>query len=439
MGAAAWGDMDRASNPLLRRAEAGSGFRPRRRSPAQSRRWPTGIATRSIIPTRRALIDILGEPLRPDQLWNPDAVLRVEDIQHRPDTIRSARQGRRDPTGVRGRHDPRGRSSAAHQPAPPVGADRRRGAERRRQHAAARAFRRGVVRRGPATQARLHLWVPPTPGDPGVTIGAAWLFAHLAGAPRGAPMTPCVLLRIAADRRRRSRQRCRPPTSPRADRRHLDAGRPRRHRRPDGVHGGAERHHRAVSRRRRDRPARARAPLDPRQPLRSRQRASGSTSASNTARRSGPLAPMATLEAALEYFELREGASDADYNAYNFMVLTARAKPQRACENSGGDPRRRHRTDPDRARSGRSPDPRLSEGARPPHRRRDLGQHLVQCRRSRLRKPRSQAIDTLRRSKGLDVVLTGGQRRRGDAAWHGGERDSGRFTGWLAAWKAGRA
>ena len=37
--------------------------------------------------------------------------------------------------------------------------------------------------------ARLHLWVPPVPGDPGVTIGAAWLFAHLAGAPRGAPMT----------------------------------------------------------------------------------------------------------------------------------------------------------------------------------------------------------------------------------------------------------
>jgi carbamoyltransferase len=26
-------------------------------------------------------------------------------------------------------------------------------------------------------------------GRPGVTIGAAWLFAHLAGAPRGAAMT----------------------------------------------------------------------------------------------------------------------------------------------------------------------------------------------------------------------------------------------------------
>src|SRR5438445_5234494 len=47
------------------------------------------------------------------------------------------------------------------------------------------AWFRNVQRR----KARLHLWVPPVPGDPGVTIGAAWLFAHLAGSPRGAPMT----------------------------------------------------------------------------------------------------------------------------------------------------------------------------------------------------------------------------------------------------------
>ena len=37
-------------------------------------------------PYKAALIDILGEPLKPEQLWNPDAMLRVEDIQHRPDT-----------------------------------------------------------------------------------------------------------------------------------------------------------------------------------------------------------------------------------------------------------------------------------------------------------------------------------------------------------------
>src|SRR5207244_8717828 len=41
-----------------------------------------------------------------------------------------------------------------------------------------------------------------------------------------------------------------------------------------------------------------------------------------------PLAPMATMEAALQYFDLLAGADDADYNAYNYMVLTAHAKPQ---------------------------------------------------------------------------------------------------------------
>src|SRR5262249_34839339 len=40
-----------------------------------------------------------------------------------------------------------------------------------------------------------------------------------------------------------------------------------------------------------------------------------------------PLAPMATLDAAREYFALEDGASDADYNAYNYMVLTAHSKP----------------------------------------------------------------------------------------------------------------
>jgi len=49
-----------------------------------------------------------------------------------------------------------------------------------------------------------------------------------------------------------------------------------------------------------------------------------------------------------------------------------------------------------------------------------------------------QAIDTLRRSKGLDVVLLVADSGAVTAAWHGGGRDSGRFTGWLSAWKAAR-
>jgi len=41
-----------------------------------------------------------------------------------------------------------------------------------------------------------------------------------------------------------------------------------------------------------------------------------------------PLAPMATIDAAQTWFELSPGASDDDYNAYNYMVLTCRARPE---------------------------------------------------------------------------------------------------------------
>ena len=53
MGAAAWGDMDRASNPLLCAAERRSAFRQRTAKSGSTARWPTGTATRSIIPTSR--------------------------------------------------------------------------------------------------------------------------------------------------------------------------------------------------------------------------------------------------------------------------------------------------------------------------------------------------------------------------------------------------
>jgi carbamoyltransferase len=46
---------------------------------------------------------------------------------------------------------------------------------------------------------RLHLWVPPTPGDPGVTMGAAYHFALKNGAACGERFEACVLI---AERRR---------------------------------------------------------------------------------------------------------------------------------------------------------------------------------------------------------------------------------------------
>jgi carbamoyltransferase len=41
-----------------------------------------------------------------------------------------------------------------------------------------------------------------------------------------------------------------------------------------------------------------------------------------------PLAPMATMKAAHDLFYLSDGARARDYNAYNFMTLTVRARPE---------------------------------------------------------------------------------------------------------------
>src|ERR1700676_3439969 len=85
MGAAAWGDMSRATNPFYPRLKKvldfGAGGEVRLNRALAN--WYCDPFDR---PYKAALIEILGEPLRPDQLWNPDAVLRLEDINHRPDT-----------------------------------------------------------------------------------------------------------------------------------------------------------------------------------------------------------------------------------------------------------------------------------------------------------------------------------------------------------------
>ena len=68
-----------------------------------------------------------------------------------------------------------------------------------------------------------------------------------------------------------------------------------------------------------------------------------------------PLAPMMTLAAAREFFELSDGASDANYNIYNYMA----SPPVRSRPPAHGFPaktsRRRHRPAPDRARSTTDP------------------------------------------------------------------------------------
>ncbi len=433
MGAAAWGDMNRASNPYYARLKdvlhLGSNGEVR-----LNRAMANWHCEPDVNPYKPPLIDILGEPLKPEQLWNPDAMLRVEDIQHRPDT--------------RDRLDKAAATQLVFEDAiihvvdhllRTTGANRlvltggvalnAIGNMRLLEH-----FDQAWFAEAQQRNARLHLWVPPVPGDPGVTIGAAWLFAHLAGAPRGAPMTHafyCGLPPSQADIT--AALKADDVASQRVGDVSTQAGR-------DAIadlmafivaqsgvialyQGAAETGPRALGHR-----SILANPCDPA----ARERLNERVKYREAIR---PLAPMATLEAAQHYFDLLPGAADADYNAYNYMVLTAQSKPHARDK----IPAVIHADGTGRIQIVRADDDPLTYAYL-----KALGRHIgVEMSVNTsfnvagpIAQTPSQAIDTLRRSKGLDVVLLVADNGAVHAAWHGGERDSGRFTGWLAEWKS---
>jgi carbamoyltransferase len=431
MGAAAWGDMNRASNPYYSKLrevlDFGNGGEIR-----INRALANWYCDPFENPYKTALIDILGQPLKPAQLWNPDAVLRVEDIHHRPDT-----QDRLDKAAATQLvfedamiHvvDHLLRITGAYRLVLTGGvALNAVGNMRLLEH-----FDEAWFAKTQQRKARLHLWVPPTPGDPGVTIGAAWLFAHLAGAPRGAPMSHAFY--------------CGSPPGAQEIATAVAVGDIASHEigdisTPEGrdaiadlmafmvaqngiialYQRAAETGPRALGHR-----SIFANPCDPG----ARERLNERVKYREAIR---PLAPMATLEAAQEYFDLLEGGSDADYNAYNYMVLTARSKP------SARDkiPAVIHADGTGRIQIVRAGDDPLTYAYLKALGRR-IGVEMSVNTSFNVAGPiaqtPAQAIDTLRRSKGLDVVLLVADDGKVTAAWHGGERNSGRFVGWLAEW-----
>lgn len=432
MGAAAWGDLNRASNPYYRGLRDvlhfGDGGEIK-----LNRAMANWYCQALDHPYKAPLIKILGEPLTAEQLWNPDAMLRVEDINHRPDT--------------KDRLDKAAATQLVFEDAlihvvdhllRTTGANRvvltggvalnAVGNMRLLEH-----FDEAWFAKAQQRKACLHLWVPPTPGDPGVTIGAAWLFAHLAGAPRGAAMTHAFYCGTAPS-----------PDDITAALKADDVasswvgdistpeGR-------DAVadmmafmvaqnavialyQGPAETGPRALGHR-----SIFANPCDPE----TRERLNERVKFREAIR---PLAPMATLEAAHEYFELHPGASDADYNAYNYMVFTAHAKPGAhdkipAVIHADGTGRIqivRHEDDPLTYAYLKALGRRIGV---------EMSVNTSFNVAGPIAQTPAQAIDTLRRSKGLDVVLLVANDGVVHAAWHDGERDSGRFTGWLSAWK----
>jgi carbamoyltransferase len=435
MGAAAWGDMDRATNPYYARLRnvlqfGGGGEVFLNRAMAN---WYCDPFDN---PYKAALTDILGVPLKPDQLWNPDAVLRVEDIHHRPDT--------------RDRLDKAAATQLVFEDAMihvvdhllrMTGANRlvltggvalnAVGNMRMLEHFDETWFA-NVQRRN----ARLHLWVPPVPGDPGVTIGAAWRFAHLAGAPRGAPMTHAFYCGARPSHQDITTALKADDIAAQAigdistsDGRDAIADLMAFMVAQNGVialyQGAAETGPRALGHR-----SILANPCDPH----ARERLNERVKHREAIR---PLAPMATLEAAREYFDLLPGASDADYNAYNYMVLTARSKPQARQK----IPAVIHADGTGRIQIVRADNDPLTYTYLKALGRR-IGVEMSVNTSFNVAGPIAQtpqqAIETLRRSKGLDVVLLVASDGAVFAAWHGGARDNGRFSAWLAEWERAR-
>jgi carbamoyltransferase len=432
MGASAWGDTNRASNPYYKRLRDVLDFGPHGEV-RLNRTMANWYSEPFYRPYKPALIEILGEPLKPDQLWNPDAVLRVEDIHHRPDTKERLDKAAATQMVLEDAMihviDDLLRTTGAHRLILTGGvALNALGNMRLLEH-----FDEAWFAQAQNRKARLHLWVPPTPGDPGVTIGAAWMFAHLAGAPRGQPITHAFY--------------CGEPASPADIAAALEADDVASQpigdiSTPEGrdavadlmasvvagngvialYQGAAETGPRALGHR-----SILANPCDPT----TRERLNERVKYREKIR---PLAPMATLEAALDYFDLLEGAGDADYNAYNYMVLTAQSKPH-ALEKI---PAVIHADGTGRIQIVRGEDDPLTYAYLKALGRR-IGVEMSVNTSFNVAGPIAQtpqqAIDTLRRSKGLDAVILVAADGAVTAAWHGGERDNGRFKTCYDEWK----
>jgi carbamoyltransferase len=435
MGATAYGNNDRATNPyyaalkpILVLGDNGAVHVDR-----DLANWQCDILHK---PYKPALIGILGEPIDYNDMWNPDAVLRVEDIKHKDNTqdrldkaaatqmvfedalmhvlahyIKTTRCDRLVFTGGLGLN------ALANM--------------RLLEHFDDDWFRREMGRPG-----RLHLWVPPTPNDTGVTIGAAYMGAYLAGYGLGAPVEHafyCGLPPAADDIRAAFAANpdvasiaLAPCDSPAVRAAYADFMAYMTSQ--DAIfalyQGAAETGPRALGHR-----SILANPCNPR----TRENLNAQVKYREAIR---PLAPMATLEAAQQFFQLSDGASDADYNAYNYMVLTAHAKP----EAHARIPSVVHADGTGRLQIVReATDPLTYAYLKALGRR--IGVEVAVNTSFNVAGPiaqtPAQALDTLKRSKGLDAVLMFADEGPVFAALHGGSGGEGgaRFRQWLSDWQ----
>ena len=435
MGATAYGNNDRNTNayyaalkPIFNLAPDGQIFLNR-----DLANWQRDILDK---PYSDALTGILGEPIAQKDMWNPDAVLRVEDIRHKENT-----QERLDKAAatqlvfedalihVIGHFI---RITGSERLVLTGGTALNALANMRLlEHFDEAFYRRELGRDG-----RLHLWVPPVPNDAGVTIGAAYMGAYHAGYGIGAPIEHafyCGSPPAEPDIRKALRAGAdidwiELGSTANADAQMLFADFMAYMTAQDAIfalyQGAAETGPRALGHRS--------ILANPCNPM-TRENLNARVKYREAIR---PLAPMMTLDAAKQFFELSEGASDADYNAYNFMVLTAHAKP----EAHARIPSVVHADGTGRLQIVReNTDPLTFAYLKALGRR--IGVEVAVNTSFNVAGPIAQtpvqALDTLHRSKALDAVLMFSAEGPVFAALHSGTAQSGgaRFRQWLANWQ----
>jgi carbamoyltransferase len=328
MGAAAWGDGKRLTNRYYRRLKHLIHFGPEGEVNL-NRALANWIISSVAEPYSEELIDILGEPIPPEEMWNPDAILNVEDIRHpeitrdRVDKAAAVQMVFEDALIHIVEHLIR--VTGSHQLVLTGGTALNCVANMRLLECFnERWYERNLARKNTL----LHLWVPPIPGDAGTPIGAAYAFAIRAGARPGSPLRHAFYCGHAPATSTIRKAASTEPTAgsmPLGDcsdpdvmaqvadlLAHTVAN--------DGImglyQGASETGPRALGHRSiLANPCKA----DVRRLLNERVKHRELIR---------PLAPMLTRAAAERFFYLEEGASDDDYNAYNYMVLTAHARPE---------------------------------------------------------------------------------------------------------------
>ena len=437
MGAAAYGDGSRRTNKVY----------PRLRNIFSLQSEGQVYLNRALANWQCDLLDdpytpeltgILGSPIRAKDMWNPDSVLRVEGTQNQANT-----QDRLDTAAATQLVFEDALAHIIDYLIRQTGSNRlvltggcalnAIGNMRLLEHFDETYFDSVLGKR-----ARLHLWVPPVPNDAGVTLGAPYMFSYLAGAGVGPSLDHafyCGSSPTEAQIREALDDACDMDwmfvgDASLPDRRDAIADLMAFVTARDGIiaifQGAAETGPRALGHR-----SIVANPCNPR----TREVLNARVKFREAIR---PLAPMLTLEAAKRWFELLDGASDDNYNAYNYMVLTARAKPSAreripAVIHSDGTGRLqivREHTDPLTFAYLRALGRRIGV---------EVAVNTSFNVAGPIAQTVGQALETVRRAKGMDAVMMFAEEGPVFAAWHAGPdgvRGEGRFRRWLDEWRA---